>query len=61
MTPVAKGMSNREPGVTPAYDTNVEFRTWTEFNNDCGASRVWGGVHFPDSVTAGRNIGSKIG
>lgn len=54
-------MSNREPGVTPAYDTNVEFRTWTEFNNDCGASRVWGGVHFPDSVTAGKNIGSKIG
>ena len=56
--PIKKGQSSIEPGVTPAADTTIHFPTWTDFNNDCGSSRVWGGVHFPAAVEAGRKIGT---
>lgn len=29
--------------------------------NDCGNSRIWGGVHFPDAVVAGKHIGEQVG
>lgn len=45
-----KGESVVEPGITPPEDTEIEFKTWTDFVNDCGQSRIWGGVHFPDAV-----------
>lgn len=56
-----KGSSLIEPGVTPPEDTEIEFKTWTDFVKDCGNSRIWGGVHFPDAVEAGKNIGNKVG
>ena len=27
----------------------------------CGASRLWGGMHFPDAVPAGKRLCSGIG
>jgi hypothetical protein len=44
------GSSVVEPGFTPAADTALFFPTWTEWENDCGQSRVWGGVHFQSAV-----------
>ena len=58
--PAPAGSSLVEPGVTPAIDTQITFATWTDFETDCGDSRVWAGVHFPDSVPAGQAIGRDI-
>lgn len=44
------GSSRIEPGVTPSADTTLVFDTWTDFENDCGQSRVWAGVHFQSAV-----------
>ena len=46
----AKGSSKIEPKITPATDLEYTFATWTQFERDCGLSRVYGGVHFRDSV-----------
>jgi len=59
--PVARGASLVEPGVTPATDIVLSFPTWTDFETDCGLSRLWGGVHFRASLQAGRDIGRPIG
>jgi hypothetical protein len=59
--PAPQGSSQIEPGITPAADTNLHFATWTQFETDCGQSRVWAGVHFPASVPAGCDIGRRIG
>ncbi|NJR42855.1 MAG: hypothetical protein HC767_09535 [Akkermansiaceae bacterium] len=59
--PREPGSSLREPGVTPAANTTLSFPTWTDFETLCGDSRVWAGVHFPDAVPAGQNIGREIG
>ena len=44
------GTSRIEPGVTPASDITLTYATWTDFANDCGYSRNWGGVHFLPAV-----------
>jgi hypothetical protein len=59
--PVGRGSSFVEPGITPAADLVLSFPTWTDFERDCGLSRVWGGVHFPSAIPAGRDIGRRIG
>ncbi|MDQ3255450.1 MAG: hypothetical protein M3R15_16395, partial [Acidobacteriota bacterium] len=59
--PVARGSSAIEPGFTPAADIVLHFATWTEFEQDCGMSRLWGGVHFLPSIRAGHDIGHAIG
>lgn len=59
--PVSAGSSVVEPGITPATDIILSFPTWTDFEQDCGNSRFWAGVHFPASITAGREIGNAIG
>jgi len=55
------GSSVVEPGITPENDIAVEFATWTEFEEDCGLSRLWAGVHFMASIPAGQDIGHEIG
>lgn len=59
--PIPQGQSVVEPGLTPSADTEIVFDTWTDFEQDCGQSRVWGGVHFPDAVPAGQAIGHEVG
>jgi hypothetical protein len=60
--PVAKGSSRIEPGITPAADSVLgPWNTWTEFEQECGLSRFWGGVHFLASLSAGHGIGRPIG
>jgi len=58
--PFAKGSSLVEPGITPANDINASWNTWSEFEQDCGQSRLWAGVHFPASIPAGQDIGHEI-
>ena len=59
--PVAKGSSKIEPAITPASDIVLEWDTWTDFEQDCGLSRLWGGVHFMPSIPAGQDVGHEIG
>ena len=56
-----KGSSRIEPGITPASDTTVNWATWSDFERDCGESRLWGGVHFRSAIEAGGKLGSRIG
>lgn len=55
------GDSGAEPGITPASELVHNFATWTQFAEECGTSRVWAGVHFPDAVPAGQALGTTIG
>jgi hypothetical protein len=51
-----------EPGITPATDIVVgPWATWTQFENECGLSRLWGGVHFRAAIVEGPKIGRPIG
>ena len=59
--PYAKGSSRVEPGVTPAADTALNFETWTKFENECGQSRLWGGVHFQAAIDASKPMCKRIG
>ena len=59
--PVLKGYSTIEPGITPPVDTDIVYTNWTSFLSDCGNSRIWGGVHFPDAVEVGKSVGGQIG
>jgi hypothetical protein len=59
--PVPQGTSVIEPGFTPQTDIMIGWETWTQFEEECGQSRFWAGVHFPASITAGADIGRQIG
>ncbi len=60
--PVARGSSRVEPGITPATDIVLgPWNTYTEFENDCAMSRVWGGVHFKAAVIEGLKQCRPIG
>jgi hypothetical protein len=56
----AKGSSKIEPKITPATDLEYTFATWTQFERDCGLSRVYGGVHFRDSVEVIEDMAHSI-
>ncbi|MEM7155192.1 MAG: vanadium-dependent haloperoxidase [Myxococcota bacterium] len=60
VVPTPAGSSLIEPGATPAAPMDLTFATWSEFEADCGQSRVWAGVHFPDAVPAGHDLGNQI-
>lgn len=56
------GSSNIEPGVTPAQDVLLgPWETWTAFEQECGQSRLWGGVHFQASIDAAQQLCPQIG
>jgi hypothetical protein len=60
--PVAAGSSLIEPGTTPAVDIVLgPWPTWTDFDKECGITRLWAGVHFMPSIVAGDSIGREIG
>jgi hypothetical protein len=60
--PVSAGSSVIEPGVTPAADLTLgPWNTFTDFENECSRSRVWGGVHFQAATTQGQELCRPIG
>ena len=50
--PFPAGSSLIEPGVTPNEDLSVTFPDMTNYAELCGESRLWGGMHFTQSVDA---------
>ena len=60
--PAPAGSSVIEPGVTPATDIVLgPWNTFTEFENECSRSRVWGGVHFTAATLEGQALCRPIG
>lgn len=59
--PVPQGSSVIEPGHTPQSDLVISFPTWTDFEETCGMTRFWAGVHFKASIPAGQKIGREVG
>jgi hypothetical protein len=57
---VEAGSSRVEPGVTPAKQLALQWETWTDFEKDCGLSRLWGGVHFNASIVEGQKFAKPI-
>ena len=56
------GSSVIEPGVTPAAAITLgPWATFTEFEEDCQSSRLWGGVHFQSALTSGQQLCKPIG
>jgi hypothetical protein len=37
-------------GLTPSEDLEYIISTWTQYETECGLSRVLGGVHFRDTI-----------
>ena len=59
--PIGKGSSQVEPGITPADTIWLYWKTWTDFENDCGMSRFWGGVHFLSAIDASKQVCRQFG
>ena len=38
----------------------VQFDTWTDWENQCAHSRLWGGMHFKDAVEDGLKLGRQF-
>ena len=55
------GSNPIEPGITPAEEIALSFETWSEYEEMCAASRVWGGVHFWPAVEVSVPLGNEIG
>lgn len=60
-TVMRSGSSVIEPETTPLLNVTIEFDTWTEYEETCGESRLWAGVHFRPSVDASLEIGGAFG
>ena len=60
VVPYAQGSSLIEPGFTPRSATQLSFQTWTKFENDCGQSRLWAGVHFQPAIDGSKEMCRKV-
>ena len=58
---VAKGRSTIEPGVVPAKNLTLTFKSFTDAANSAGMSRRYGGIHFELGDLNGRTLGAQIG
>ena len=54
------GSSKKEPGVTPSVDITIEYKKWSEIAEACGESRLYGGMHFGNSVSAANEMCSNF-
>jgi hypothetical protein len=55
------GSSPLEPGLVPAQDVVLSWRTFSEAADEAGISRRYGGIHFEDGDLEGRALGRLIG
>ena len=55
------GSSRTEPGVTPAKDITKVLHGMQELRDICGQSRLDGGMHFTQAVTASYELCNGVG
>ena len=56
---IPKSSSDYKDGM-PIKDEFIQFDTWTEWENQCASSRLWGGMHFKDAVEDGLKLGRQF-
>jgi hypothetical protein len=58
---IKAGSSPVEPGVVPAQDLTLSWKTFREAADEAGMSRRYGGIHFEDGDLVGRKMGAQVG
>ena len=58
---IKAGSSTIEPGVTPAKDVVLSWKTLSDAADEAGMSRRYGGIHFYNGDQQGRVLGRLIG
>ncbi len=58
---IPAGQSFVEPGLVPASDLTLRWRTFSDAADEAGISRRYGGIHFVDGDLQARKMGKKIG
>lgn len=58
---IPAGQSFVEPGLVPASDLTLHWRTFSDAADEAGISRRYGGIHFVDGDRQARKMGKKIG
>jgi hypothetical protein len=58
---IKKGSSLVEPGLVPAKDLTLSWRTMQDAADQSGLSRELGGIHFTQGDLDGRTLGTRIG
>lgn len=58
---IKAGSSKIEPGVTPARDVVLSWKTLTATADEAGMSRRYGGIHFKSGDEHGRTLGKVLG
>ena len=57
---VAAGSSFVEPGIAPARDVRLSWRTFAEAADQAGLSRRYGGIHFEAGDLLSRQLGRAV-
>lgn len=58
---IRAGSSNVEPGLVPAQDVTLAWKTFRDAADEAGISRRYGGIHFEDGDLVARKMGAQIG
>lgn len=58
---IKKGCSRREPGTTPGSDLQFDLKSVKAIVRICAMSRLQAGVHFQDSIDAGKKLCAPLG
>lgn len=58
---IPAGHSVVEPGLVPASEVTLRWRTFSDAAEEAGISRRYGGIHFIDGDLQARKMGKKIG
>ena len=58
---MALGKSVVEPGIVPASEIKLEYDSIKDMSDAGSRSRFDGGMHFADSVPAGKELCTGIG
>lgn len=58
---IPNGQSFVEPGLVPASNLTLRWRTFSDAADEAGISRRYGGIHFIDGDIQARKMGRKIG
>ena len=55
------GSSRFEQGITPASSVTLEWDAFSDFADESGISRLYGGIHFSEGDQNGRALGREVG
>ncbi len=58
---IPAGSSKIEPGITPAKNVVLYWKTLDDASDEAGWSRRWGGIHYETGDMHGRGLGKTIG